>query len=422
MPSFWLGIVLCAIFRVCACACFPSPAAGDGGLDTLWHLTLPALTIALSIAPILVRTLRSSLDEVLDSDYVTTGARPWGSSGGTLLVSYVLRNSLRPVVTVLAINVGILIGGTVIVEQIFSLPGIGSLLIGSITRRDYAVIQLVDPVLRLARGDRQSDCRSGLSRARSARYRSPDDAARVRASVPLRGFRSGRGLLLRLFGRSWTAANRRPGLSRRSSWPRSSRRCSPVRSDRRSIASTGLQPPSERIHSAPTSSAATSSTRVIYAARIDLQIGFIGVADPAADRAWSSGLVAGYSADGLDAVIGRVSTWSIAFPFLVLVIAIVAMLGPGLINFYIAVSLGELGAYARIVRGETLGAQAPGVRRSPRRPRVRRRCGSCSATSCRTSSRRRLVFGMSDFVLDIQLGATLASSGSACSRRPRNGV
>jgi peptide/nickel transport system permease protein len=147
MPSFWLGIVLALLLGV-RLRLFPISGRGDGGLDTLWHLTLPALTIALAIAPIIVRTLRSSLIEVIESDYVMT-ARAMGVERRFLLASYLLRNSLRPVVTILAINVGILIGGTVIIEEIFSLPGMGSLLIGSITRRDYAVIQLATLIFAL---------------------------------------------------------------------------------------------------------------------------------------------------------------------------------------------------------------------------------------------------------------------------------
>jgi peptide/nickel transport system permease protein len=93
-----------------------------------------------------VRSLRSSLIEVLGSDYVITGQAA-GLRRSTLLWSYLLRNSLLPLVTILSINVGWLIGGTVIVEQIFGLPGLGSLLITSITTRDYAIIQIVTLIL-----------------------------------------------------------------------------------------------------------------------------------------------------------------------------------------------------------------------------------------------------------------------------------
>jgi peptide/nickel transport system permease protein len=145
IPSFWLGILLALVFAV-RFRVFPLGGAGTGGLDTLWHLALPALTIALSIAPILVRSLRSSLIEVLRADFVTTG-RAAGLGRWTLTWSYVLRNSLIPLITVLSLNLGWLIGGTVVIEQVFAIPGLGSLLITSITTRDYAIIQLVTLIL-----------------------------------------------------------------------------------------------------------------------------------------------------------------------------------------------------------------------------------------------------------------------------------
>jgi peptide/nickel transport system permease protein len=98
------------------------------------------------ISPILVRALRSSLIEVMSSDYITTG-RAMGLRPMTLLFSYLLRNGLTPFVSVLGLNIGWLIGGTIIIEQVFGVPGIGSLLITSILTRDYSIIQFVALVL-----------------------------------------------------------------------------------------------------------------------------------------------------------------------------------------------------------------------------------------------------------------------------------
>jgi peptide/nickel transport system permease protein len=145
IPSFWLGIVLALLFSV-KVRVFPLGGIGAGGLDAVWHLTLPALTIALHISPILVRALRSSLIEVMDSDYVTTG-RAMGLRQVTLLVSYLLRNGLTPFISVLGLNIGWLIGGTIIIEQVFGIPGVGSLLITSILTRDYSIVQFVTLVL-----------------------------------------------------------------------------------------------------------------------------------------------------------------------------------------------------------------------------------------------------------------------------------
>lgn len=147
IPSFWLGLLL-ALYLGVRVSLFPVAGKGEGGIDTIYHLTLPALTIAISITPLLVRALRSSLIEVMASDYVTTG-RASGLKGRTLVWSYMLRNSILPLITVFSINLGWLIGGTVIVEQIYSIPGLGSLLISSITTRDYSIIQLVTLILAL---------------------------------------------------------------------------------------------------------------------------------------------------------------------------------------------------------------------------------------------------------------------------------
>lgn len=145
IPSFWLGIVLALLLSV-KIRLFPLGGLGGGGVDAVWHLTLPALTIALHISPILVRALRSSLIEVLNSEYVTTGLA-MGLRPVTLLVSYLLRNGLTPFISVLGLNVGWLIGGTIIIEQVFGIPGVGSLLITSILTRDYSIVQFVTLVL-----------------------------------------------------------------------------------------------------------------------------------------------------------------------------------------------------------------------------------------------------------------------------------
>ena len=145
IPTFWMGIILALLLSV-KLRLLPLGGVGVNRLDTLWHLTLPALTIALHISPIFVRALRSSLIEVMNSDYVTTGVA-MGLRPITLLVSYLLRNGLTPFISVLGLNVGWLIGGTIIIEQVFGVPGVGSLLITSILTRDYSIIQFVALVL-----------------------------------------------------------------------------------------------------------------------------------------------------------------------------------------------------------------------------------------------------------------------------------
>jgi peptide/nickel transport system permease protein len=145
IPTFWMGIILALLFSV-RWRLLPMGGVGATRLDTLWHLTLPALTIGLHISPILLRALRSSLIEVMSSDYVTTG-EAMGLRPVTRLVSYLLRNGLTPFISTLGLNIGWLIGGTIIIEQVFGVPGVGSLLITSILTRDYSIIQFVALVL-----------------------------------------------------------------------------------------------------------------------------------------------------------------------------------------------------------------------------------------------------------------------------------
>ena len=139
MPSFWVGILLIIFFSV-QLGLFPVSGYGSGLIDTLHHLFLPALTIALAITPVLVRALRSSILEALSSDYVRT-ARAKGLRERAVIATHVLRNALIPAVTLLGLSIGGLMGGTVILEKVFALPGAGALLIDSIGARDYPVVQ-----------------------------------------------------------------------------------------------------------------------------------------------------------------------------------------------------------------------------------------------------------------------------------------
>jgi peptide/nickel transport system permease protein len=139
MPSFWIGILLIIFFSI-KLGLFPVSGFGTTPLDHLWHLFLPALTISLAIAPVLVRALRASILEALASDYVKT-ARAKGLRERSVIMGHVLRNALIPATTLLGLSIGGLMGGTVILEKVFALPGAGALLIDSIGARDYPVVQ-----------------------------------------------------------------------------------------------------------------------------------------------------------------------------------------------------------------------------------------------------------------------------------------
>jgi peptide/nickel transport system permease protein len=148
LPAFWLGIVLIILFSI-QLGLFPVSGYGETPLDHLHHLFLPALTIALALSPVLIRNLRASLLAEMEADYVKA-ARSRGLSEAKIFRRHVFRNSLIPTITLLGVNVGWLIGGTVVVEQVFSVPGLGSLMVSSIFARDYLVVQVVTLAFALA--------------------------------------------------------------------------------------------------------------------------------------------------------------------------------------------------------------------------------------------------------------------------------
>lgn len=139
MPAFWLGIILILIFSI-HLQLFPVNGYGTTFVQHLYHLFLPALTIAVGFSTILVRTLRTSTLSVLSSDYVDT-ARIKGISRFAVLRRHVFRNAIVAVIVVFGINLAFLISGTVIIENVFSIPGLGSLLVDSVSTRDYSVVQ-----------------------------------------------------------------------------------------------------------------------------------------------------------------------------------------------------------------------------------------------------------------------------------------
>jgi len=134
MPAFWLGLMLIVMFSVK----LPwLPVGGSGGIQ---FLVLPAVTLASLLVAAFARNTRSSMMETLSQDYITT-ARSKGLKEGAVIITHALRNALIPVVTVIGLQFGGLLGGTVLTETVFSWPGIGRLLVESILARDYPVIQ-----------------------------------------------------------------------------------------------------------------------------------------------------------------------------------------------------------------------------------------------------------------------------------------
>ena len=139
MPAFWLGLVLVQLFSL-HWPIFPVSGYSGSPWEKLVDLTLPALTIGLYLAPLLIRTLRGSMIDVLSTDYIEA-ARARGLSSFRVIGRHTLRNASMATVTVLAVNLGFLISGTVIVEVVFSIPGLGSLIVSQVQTRDFPTVQ-----------------------------------------------------------------------------------------------------------------------------------------------------------------------------------------------------------------------------------------------------------------------------------------
>lgn len=144
-PVFYVGLLLLTVLAAWL-RWFPVGGYGDDLIDRLWHLFLPALTLALSFSAIILRSLRASILAVLSAEYVDF-ARAKGLPVHVVLLQHVLRNALISTVTLVGLNAGTLLGGAVITETVFAVPGVGRLMIDSIFARDYPVIQALTLVL-----------------------------------------------------------------------------------------------------------------------------------------------------------------------------------------------------------------------------------------------------------------------------------
>ncbi len=134
IPGFFLGPLLIYVFAI---QLDFFPVSERGGIE---HLVLPALSLALPLGAVIMRITRASMLEVIREDYINV-ARSKGLGPGPLYFRHALRNALMPIVTIVGLQVGALLTGTVITETIFDWPGLGTLLLGSIQRRDYPVVQ-----------------------------------------------------------------------------------------------------------------------------------------------------------------------------------------------------------------------------------------------------------------------------------------
>jgi peptide/nickel transport system permease protein len=134
MPIFWLGLLLMLVFSVYL-GWFP--AGGSGGLK---HLVLPAIALGAASAAVIARMTRASMLEVVRQDYIRT-ARANGLKEWVVIYKHALKNAMIPVITVFGLEFGYMLGGAVLTETVFSLPGVGRLMVEGIFQRDYAVVQ-----------------------------------------------------------------------------------------------------------------------------------------------------------------------------------------------------------------------------------------------------------------------------------------
>ena len=133
-PSFWVGLVLMIYIG------FQANLLPIAGYDSALHLVLPALTVAVGGMPMIIRLVRAALMETLEEDYVRT-ARAKGLRERAVVMKHALRNALVPVVTVVGLELGRLLGGVVVVESVFAWPGLGRMLLEAIQARDFPVVQ-----------------------------------------------------------------------------------------------------------------------------------------------------------------------------------------------------------------------------------------------------------------------------------------
>ncbi|MBP1986831.1 ABC transporter permease [Halolamina salifodinae] len=141
MPSFWLGLILILLFSV-RMDVFAISGRQGAIFSGIWlaHITLPALATGTRRAGLLTRLTRSSMLEVLNEDYIRT-ARGKGLKRRTVIYTHAMKNAMIPVITILGLQIPAIFGGTVIIETVFSWPGMGRLLVNSVLQRDYEVVQ-----------------------------------------------------------------------------------------------------------------------------------------------------------------------------------------------------------------------------------------------------------------------------------------
>jgi len=147
MPPFWVGIML-LLFIALPTGWFPIAGFGNTFAEHVQSIILPALTLAIALAPVQIRSLRAAMIEVNNSEFVTT-ARSLGIRGGRLVRKYIVPNAVLPMITLLAVQMGFMLFGAVVIEATFSLPGLGQAMVSAVTTRDFPLVQGITIVFAL---------------------------------------------------------------------------------------------------------------------------------------------------------------------------------------------------------------------------------------------------------------------------------
>ena len=351
VPGFVIGYVLIWLFAI-ELGWLPvqgyTPLA-KGFWPWLSNIILPSVTLALAYMALIARITRASMLETLNQDYIRT-AHAKGLATRDVLMGHALRNAAVPIVTVIGIGVALLIGGVVVTESVFAIPGLGRLTVDAILRRDYPVIQGIILVFSGAYVARQSRGRHALHGARPADPLLSRERRRPRPPPsPSRRPRAG-------------ASARSSAAIRR--W-RSAARCSLV-IVLASIAAPWLATvdpisidPSQRLRSPSAENWFGTDrfgrdlySRVIYGGRVSLVVG-LSVAALATLIGLAIGLVSGYLR-AVDAVVMRVMDGMMAIPAIMLAIALIALSKASILIVIVAVTLPEVPRVVRLVRSIVL--------------------------------------------------------------------
>ena len=358
MPSFLLGLLLILFFSL-KLGWLPTAGYGEDFLGHLRGLTLPAITVGLYLAPILLRTLRVGIIETLGTEFVEA-ARARGLSERRIVLKHVLRNSLVSTVTVLGLNIGFLLSGLVIIENVFALPGPRRRAGRTRSWPGLSDDPGADARLRRRRGRDQPAHRPRLRQARSAGAAVSVRSAGGRPAAEARRCRSARPSPRGCSGgRAASAAGRRSRSGSGSAivaviaFVSFAAPLLGFENPNEQHLLDALQPPSLDHPIGTDTLGRDILTRVVYGGRIDLTFAVVTTIVPFVLGALV-GALAGYRGGWLDTVVNRLVDTVVAFPFIVLILAIVAITGPGLTGAYIGVFAVGWALYARLTRGEML--------------------------------------------------------------------